>query len=263
MDTNKSLTKTQDLQALLSNENEKRDVINRYIEQNLTPDVDFGSIEVRGKKSKPSLFKPGSEKMCSLFHLTPKFTKDTDTWEMLGSKAGTIAYICELIDQNGKVVGEGRGVAVTGSGQDFDVNKQVKIAEKRAQIDAVLRAFSLSERFTQDIEDMPPQEEGKMPSQNTDTKRLATDKQVNKITYDISYLQKLGYEDLLPMIFKFYKVESLHDLTINQASSLIDRLAEMQRPEVVAKYRENKAKAHSDKIRDFNENVNPEEVAVD
>lgn len=150
--------KTQDLRAMLDHENEKRALINEFIEKNLTAGTDFGSIEIRGVQSKPSLFKPGSEKMCNLFRLTPKFERDDDTWEMLGKKAGVICFKCELVDQTGKIVGEGRGTATTAIQADFDVNKQVKIAEKRAQIDAVLRVFALSERFTQDIEDMPKEE---------------------------------------------------------------------------------------------------------
>src|SRR4030095_3163710 len=40
--------------------------------------------------------------------------------------------------------------------QDFgDVNKTLKMAQKSAQTDAVLRFAGLSEIFTQDLEDMP------------------------------------------------------------------------------------------------------------
>lgn len=151
----KELTTTEKLDVMLNEETAKRQLINKYIEANLVKDVDYGTITIMGKESKPSLFKPGSEKMCSLFHLTPKFSQDLETWEMLGKKPGIICFKCELVNDRLVVIGEGRGTATTAMEKDFDTNKQVKIAEKRAQIDAVLRAFSLSERFTQDVEDMP------------------------------------------------------------------------------------------------------------
>ena len=144
---------TVDLTAMLKAENEKRDIINRYIEENLKPGIDYGTINIKGVESKPSLFKPGGEKMCNLFHLTPRFSRDDDTWEMLGKKEGLVCYKCDLASKEDSIVGEGRGTALTPMDNDFNVNKQVKLAEKRAQIDAVLRVFGLSERFTQDMED--------------------------------------------------------------------------------------------------------------
>jgi len=151
----KEITTTSRLATMLLDENAKRDLLNQYIEQNLKSGIDYGTITIQGKESKPSLLKAGSEKMCSLFHLTPKFRRDDDTWEMLGKKAGVICYVCELLKEDGTVFAEGRGTAMTGIDGDFNINKQVKIAEKRSQTDAVLRGFGLSERFTQDLEDMP------------------------------------------------------------------------------------------------------------
>jgi len=152
------------MQAQVIRDKEIRSVITKYISENLKEGVDYGSIEIQGKKSKPTLFKPGSEKFCSLFKIRPVFRKDDETWEMLGNRAGSIAYICELYDGKGRIVGEGRGVAIAdfdkkdkngNSVADFNVNKQVKLAEKRSQIDAILRTGGLSDFFTQDIEDTP------------------------------------------------------------------------------------------------------------
>lgn len=145
---------------------ELRAVINDYIKQNMVEGKDYGSITATTKSgkeftTKPSLFKPGSEKFCSLFKIRATFKRDDDTAEMLGNTAGIIAYICELVDQQGRVIGEGRGTAKTDPrGEDFDINKQVKIAQKRAQIDAVLRTGGLSDFFTQDMEDAPKEHTG-------------------------------------------------------------------------------------------------------
>ena len=73
---------------------------------------------------------------------------------MLGSEMGCVALLCELVTASGVVVAEGRGARHRD--QDFgDVNKCIKMVQKSAQTDAVLRCAGLSEIFTQDLEDMP------------------------------------------------------------------------------------------------------------
>lgn len=105
-------------------------------------------------KGRATLCKPGSEKICGLLQLRPCFRRDTDTWEMLGGEPGLVALVCELVTPAGVVVAEGRGARHRD--QDFgDVNKCVKMTQKSAQTDAVLRLGGLSELFTQDLEDMP------------------------------------------------------------------------------------------------------------
>lgn len=145
------------LREQMQSDTEIRQIITEYIKNAMVEGKDYGTITIKGAKSKPSLFKPGAEKFCGLFKIRPTFKKDTETVEMLGNTPGIIAYICELVDSRGIVIGEGRGTAKTDpkGGSDFDINKQVKIAQKRAQIDAVLRTGGLSDFFTQDMEDAP------------------------------------------------------------------------------------------------------------
>jgi hypothetical protein len=101
-----------------------------------------------------TLCKPGSEKICGLLRLRPCFRRDVETWEMLGSEPGVVALVCELVTASGVVVAEGRGARHRD--QDYgDVNKTVKMVQKSAQTDAVLRCAGLSEIFTQDLEDLP------------------------------------------------------------------------------------------------------------
>ena len=103
---------------------------------------------------KATLCKPGSEKICGLLQLRPRFKRDVDSWEMLGGEAGLVTLVCELVTPAGVVVAEGRGARHRD--QDFgDVNKCLKMAQKSAQTDAVLRCAGLSEIFSQDLEDMP------------------------------------------------------------------------------------------------------------
>lgn len=107
---------------------------------------------IQGKKS---LAKGGAEKIASIFHWTAKFDKDTEALEMLGDIKGLVAFKCTLT--NGQVVGEGRGAALL-TKNNSDPNKTLKMAQKSAFIDAVLRASGLSDFFTQDLEDMPRQD---------------------------------------------------------------------------------------------------------
>jgi len=176
------------LRRQMQRDQEMREIINEYIKNNMVEGKDYGSIEVKkgtGIMSKPSLLKPGAEKFCGLFKIRPTFRKDAETWEMLGSEPGIIAYICELVDARGEIVGEGGGTAkVDVAGGDFEINKQAKIARKRAQVDAVLRTGALSDFFTQDMEDAPL---------NSATRtKLATDKQIKTIYETVSRLT--GYE---------------------------------------------------------------------
>lgn len=149
------------LKREITREEESRQVLDEYIKRNMKEGKDYGAVSVVTKygkevETKPSLFKPGAEKFCLLFKLRPEFSRDDDTWEMLGKKPGLICYKCTLISSRGDVIGEGRGSAKADlNGKDFDINKQIKIAQKRAQVDAVLRVGALSDFFTQDMEDAP------------------------------------------------------------------------------------------------------------
>jgi hypothetical protein len=173
------------LRKQMERDKDIRAVIDEYIKNNMVIGKDYGTIKIGGKESKPSLFKPGAEKFCGLFKIRPTFKKDVETVEMLGNKPGIIAYVCELVDGRGRVIGEGRGSSsVDPSGKDFDVNKAVKIAEKRAQIDAVLRAGGLSDFFTQDMEDAPRSTNDSQPSMEgpaSDKQRALISKKLDEI----------------------------------------------------------------------------------
>lgn len=217
------------LQAQMERDQKIRAIISEYIKNNMVAGKDYGSINIGGKDSKPSLFKPGAEKFCGLFKIRPTFKKDIETVEMLGNKAGIIAYICELVDSRGRVIGEGRGTSsVDPGGKDFDVNKAVKIAEKRAQIDAVLRAGGLSDFFTQDMEDAPkdfntPSGSGSIEP-NGDFP--ATKKQIELI----DKLVKERFEDPMDFVdFANNEVSASENFSLKQASKLISELFKLDK----------------------------------
>jgi len=164
------------LAARLATYSESRRVLVDWLLSRLVAGIDYTLIHrkvgPRGNKSecpnagnmvarvcetcggKSTLCKPGSEKICGLLQLRPRFRRDVETWEMLGSEPGVLALVCELVTANGTVVAEGRGARHRD--MDYgDLNKSVKMTQKSAQTDAVLRLAGLSEIFTQDLEDTP------------------------------------------------------------------------------------------------------------
>jgi hypothetical protein len=216
--------------SLVDLEKAKRQVLREYVKSQLLEGVDFGKIKIKGRngreyESKPTLFKAGSEKIMSLLNLDPKFTKDTETWEMVGSKAGEICFKCDLyFKKNEKWAGEGRGAASVES--EGTINKAVKMAEKRAQLDAILRASGLSDVFTQDLEDQS--ERGNIEKGNRLTgksrptytgKEKATAGQI-KFIYTLLSQNKKSKDPIL----EFFKVKSMNDLTFTQASKTINQL---------------------------------------
>jgi hypothetical protein len=105
---------------------------------------------------------------------------------MLGRPAGVICYVCALYTKQGDCVGEGRGAReVT---KDQDINKAIKMAQKSAQIDAILRTGSLSDSFTQDLEDLAAHEKVTVRPQKR--RIVALLKQLGIATAD-----KAGYEE--------------------------------------------------------------------
>lgn len=148
---------------------------------------------IQGKKS---LAKGGAEKIAAIFGWTAKFAKDQETYEMLAKSFpndALVAYYCWLtkpMEDQFHTLGQGRGAALL-SKNAKDPNKTIKMAQKSAFIDAVLRTSGLSDFFTQDLEDMPnvntaPQ--GQTNTQNTTPRAVqpvnfepATQKQIDLI----------------------------------------------------------------------------------
>lgn len=141
-----------ELASSVKTEAERRKVLENYIKSHLKRDVDYGVIP-GARNGKRCLLKPGAEKFCSLLQLRAEFSPDEMTLRMLGGEGGVVAYICRLIHiPSGIMASEGRGACGLAERQG-NPNTTVKIAEKRAQIDAVLR-LGFSDSFTQDIDEV-------------------------------------------------------------------------------------------------------------
>lgn len=197
------------------------------------------TICVEGKdyhviQNKKSLAKGGAEKIASIFKWTAKFEKDTESLEMLGEVKGLVAYKCTLM--NGQFVGEGRGAAMLAR-NNGDPNKTLKMAQKSAFIDAVLRASGLSDFFTQDLEDMPREQISEKPTFKAPVKEIgvkpantakpASVAQLNTIK---KTMQTKGYKeiDLIDLGFG-----TLDKLTMGTASELIKFLFSAKSKEII------------------------------
>lgn len=155
------------------------------VQKTLKKGHDFG--EVPGT-NKPTLLKPGGEKICMLFGLNPEY-EFLQTTEDYDKEFFSYNIRCTLF-RNGQPVAQGVGSCNSkekkyrfinvdeipenymGASESFTdkygrqkykinnpdicslVNTILKMAKKRAFIDAVLQVASLSEVFTQDLEDM-------------------------------------------------------------------------------------------------------------
>lgn len=232
------------LQDAINQEVEKRTIVEKYIADNLKENVDYGTIKGSSRsgkefESKPTLFKAGSERIASLLKVRPTFTKDTDVLDMLG-REGVVAFVCHLINEKGKTVGEGRGACTLV--EKPDPNVCIKIAEKRAQIDAIIRTAGISDRFTQDLDDMatkPMQQTGGYSNQSaqsaskptlnptgtTNSARNSPPHTEKQRKYLIKLWSELGYdgEKVLAWAKKKAEVEHTADITMDQMSKLIEQ----------------------------------------
>lgn len=138
----------------------QRQVVKEFLRRELHDGVDFYTLQIRGKATKPSLSKAGAEKFLGLLQLQASFAPDLGTWEMLGKPTDQILYVCQLRTRSGEIVGEGRG-ARSIKQDGGDLNKAMKMASKSSLIDAVLRTGALSEVFTQDREPEDSEEPAK------------------------------------------------------------------------------------------------------
>lgn len=142
----REVSETDNLRLSVQVEAERRTVMREFVQNQLTRDLDFGVIP--GTK-KPTLYKPGMERIFSLLGIRTELEKDEATLSMI-TQENVVAYVCRAYSlKTGQLLGEGRGAcSVDEKGL---VNTTVKIAEKRARMDCCLN-MGFSEYFTQDLE---------------------------------------------------------------------------------------------------------------
>lgn len=189
-----------------------------FVKRVLVEGIDFGRV---GDVDKKCLYKAGAERICQLYNLAPRFTADVATEDFgRAIPFFNYRLKCQLIHRpSGQVVGEGVGSCNSmeskyryrvqwwndsgknppqGQGWEQTRNKKwkkraenvdtadvgntvLKMAKKRAFIDATLTVAAASEFFTQDIDDLEVDDNmlrddtGRPPSGAPGSEAAATD----------------------------------------------------------------------------------------
>ena len=235
----------------------------KLVRENLQEGKDFGKIP---GTSKPTLYKPGAEKILMLMGLqsTYEIIDSTRDW-----KEGFFQYQVRCtLEKGGIVITQGLGCCNSREkkyiNQDpFTMDNTIlKMAKKRSQVDASLTVASLSAIFTQDMEDIGNS------NNNAPNNELATQPQVSLIKTQIvgSHLFNVS---------KNAKDKSIVDLledgmTKDKASEIISwwlgdtkKFITGERTKRETKEREAKPKTKADKIKQAREIVeSPGKVEV-
>lgn len=141
---------------LIKDNLEKLNTIAETIKAALIEGLDYGIIP---GVQKPSLFKPGAEKIALMYGLTQEY----ELLEHIRDREeGIILYRFKamLFNGAGKQIAEGYGLCSSEEKKytkqnPYDIeNTLMKMAKKRALVDAAISIGVLSQVFTQDVEDM-------------------------------------------------------------------------------------------------------------
>ena len=228
---NLSVIDTMNLQAVQQTM-QKISAFQSVVKNTLKDGHDYGTIP--GTGSKPTLLKPGAEKILMLMGLTSEYEIVTKVEDY---ETGFFAYTirCHILRQGLKIT-EGLGHAntrekryVSGKQQDAYTlaNTVLKMAKKRSQVDAALTVAALSEIFTQDVEDFTDDFNAPQPRQasqkNGKLTGMSTAAQQKKIHVEA---EKKGYNVEALVRERGIESGSTKDLTKQQASELITWLME-------------------------------------
>lgn len=223
-----------------------------FVQSQMRPEEDYGIIP--GTK-KPTLYQAGAEKLALIFGLTPQFDiiDAVNDWEK-----GFFRYQlkCKLVSKrNGQIVAEGLGSCNTKENRYIRQdpytldNTILKMAKKRAFVDAVKIATRTSNFFTQDLEDLidvptvksyqPKVEEKTEPvvisgevtveefevteqpkeQPKIQQKQSATQKQLKALEGCARYMKKT-----LPELLKQYGFDTAGALSIQDASYILGKI---------------------------------------
>lgn len=201
------------------------DMLKKFVDELMTPGVDYGIVP---GVNKPTLLKPGAEKLCDAlgFSKRVEVTNRLEDWYR-----GVFHYevrVTLICKRSGMIEAEGIGccnskesVYKDQSGHDV-VNTIMKMAKKRALIDAVLSATRSSDLFTQDVEVLEWLS-NKCPKSSSFSALPATRKQLSFI-FSIVEQKQIPVEKVKDLMHERYSVAESKQLTLQQASDFINYL---------------------------------------
>lgn len=201
--------------------------LQKFVQEMMVVGEDYGLIP--GCK-KPSLLKPGAEKLCDIFGFAKHVTilDRVEDWDK-----GVFAYTVKAIlvsKRTGMTEAEGVGSCNSREKryrqQDpFNIaNTLLKMAKKRAMVDAVLSATRASGLFTQDVEEMDVER----PQQRTATRNNRIPVGLRNQLYSLVTSSGLSSDDAKDEMAKRYGVSNSRDLTEEQINDFIHYLQSSQ-----------------------------------
>ena len=176
----------------------------------LKENVDYGyPAKRRDQFQKPSLYKSGAEKLSQLFKFIPRFKELRVVEEPKFVFYKIQCDLVKIIDGEEIIFGTGFGVANSAEKTHWaknplgNANSILKIAKKRAHVDAVLTTLGASTVFTQDLEDFEDEQLNEIthtkPMEHTPHSQAqvvhAQDKQLNYINNLIRQIAKKYKKD--------------------------------------------------------------------
>ena len=212
-------------------------MLQSFVKDMMIPNIDYGIIK---GCSKPSLLKSGAEKLCEIFGFSKQIEvlNRIEDWDK-----GLFHYEVKVIlisKRTGMIEAEGLGCCNSMErkfkAQDSYsiVNTIVKMAKKRALVDAVLSATRSSGIFTQDIEEIdvniisPTLPFGNMNIKNNIKNEDNSPKQISKEQqmeiFSVIRQSNIPMSYAKELMFKKYNIHESSKLTTEQAEEFIDIL---------------------------------------
>lgn len=205
-ENNKTISIVPDFAITLNDARKRIEMLQSFVKEMMVVNVDYGFIP---NCTKPSLFKSGGEKLCDIFGFSKQIEviNRVEDWEKAlfhyEIKTTLINKRTGLIEAEG--IGSCNNRERKYKTQDgySIINNILKMAKKRAFIDAVLSATRSSGLFTQDMEDTPLY--SNLPSENKNSNakpvnKAANNKYINNSanissTHDINNTNKKKYNN--------------------------------------------------------------------
>ncbi len=202
----------------------------QVIQNTLHQNHDYGIIP---GTDKPTLLKPGAEKILMMMGLRSEFEIVDSTRDF---EKGFFQYQvrCKLL-KGDTVITEGLGACNTREKKYLKMdpyttdNTVLKMAKKRALIDATLLVASLSDIFTQDLEDMD------INGQPTEMQKVYTDQDgtISKAQAKRMFALAKGNAEIVKQVLNDYgyeKSEQVKKIKYDEICSKIEQLAQQQAP---------------------------------
>ncbi len=216
----------QQVQATMNKITQFQQVIQKTLHQG----HDFGIIP---GTDKPTLLKPGAEKILMMMGLRSEFEIVDSTRDF---EKGFFQYQvrCKLL-RGDMVITEGLGACNTRERKYLKMdpytmdNTVLKMAKKRALVDAALLVASLSDVFTQDVEDLD------LNGQQVSDQKVYTDQEgtISKAQAKRMFALAKGNAEIVKQVLNDYgyeKSEQVEKIKYDEICSKIEQLAQQQAP---------------------------------